>query len=52
MSEYEKSQLEYEQFIRFYEPRIDIDGKVIARENTNRLLTVDPLPDNIVLSEN
>ena len=52
MSEYEKSQLEYEGFIRFYEPRIDIDGKVLARENTNRLLTVDPLPGNIVLSEN
>ena len=40
MSEYEKSQLQYEGFIRFYEPRIDIDGKVLARENTNRLLTV------------
>ena len=40
MSEYEKSQLEYEGFIRFYEPRIDINGKVLSRENTNRLLTV------------
>jgi hypothetical protein len=52
MSEYEKSQLEYEGFIRFYEPRIDIDGNVLAKENTNTLLTVDPLPENIVLSEN
>lgn len=52
MSEYEKSQLEYEGFIRFYEPRIDIDGNVLVKENTNKLLTVDPVPDNIVMSEN
>ena len=51
MSEYEKSQLEYEGFIRFYEPRIDINGNVLAKENTNTLLTVDPLPENIVLSD-
>ena len=51
MSQFEQSQLEYEGFIRFYEPRIDIDGKVLVRENTNRLLTVDPLPENIVLSD-
>lgn len=51
MPQYEKSQLEYEGFIRFYEPRIDIDGNVIDRENTNMLLTVEPMPNNIVLSD-
>lgn len=45
MSQFEQSQLEYEGFIRFYEPRIDIDGKRIKQQ--------DPiLPDNIVVSEN
>jgi hypothetical protein len=45
MSEFEKSQLEYEGFIRFYEPRIDIEG--------NRLpITSNTVPDNIVMSSN
>ena len=45
MSEFEKSQLEYEGFIRFYEPRIDIDG--------NRLPIIsNTVPDNIVMSSN
>ena len=42
--EYERQQLEHEGFIRYYEPRIDIYGKVLAKP-------VDPVPDNIVLSD-
>ena len=45
MSQFEQSQLEYEGFIRFYEPRIDIDG--------NRIKPADKtVPTNIVMSEN
>jgi hypothetical protein len=45
LPEHEKSQLEYEGFIRFYEPRIDIEG--------NRLpITSNTVPDNIVMSSN
>jgi len=45
MSEFEKSQLEYEGFIRFYEPRIDIEGNVIARDRSVE-------NNNIVMSSN
>ena len=45
MSQFEQSQLEYEGFIRFYEPRIDIDGnRIKPQDNT--------VPNNIVMSEN
>ena len=48
MSQFEQSQLEYEGFIRFYEPRIDIDGNRI-----NTTLPVEKtVPSNIVMSEN
>lgn len=43
MPEFEKSQLEYEGSIRFYEPRITIDGDIIARdrsvENSNIVMS-------------
>ena len=42
--EYEKSQLEYEGYIMFYEPRITIDGNIIARDRS-----VDN--NNIVMSD-
>lgn len=45
MSQFEQSQLEYEGFIRFYEPRIDIDGHRIKPEDKT-------VPTNIVMSEN
>ena len=45
MSEFEKSQLEFEGSIRFYEPRITIDGDIIAREK-------DSFNNNIVMSSN
>jgi hypothetical protein len=45
MPEYEKSQIEYEGSIRFYEPRITIEGDIIARDK-------DSFNNNIVLSEN
>lgn len=44
MSEFEKSQLEYEGFIRFFEPRIDIEGNVIARDKASE-------NNNIVMSD-
>lgn len=34
MSEFETSQLEYEGFIRFFEPRITVDGDIIARDRS------------------
>lgn len=45
MSEFEKSQIEYEGSIRFYDPRITIDGDVIARDK-------DSFNNNIVMSSN
>ena len=45
MPEFEKSQLEYEGFIRFYEPRITIDGDIIARDRSVE-------NSNIVMSSN
>ena len=45
MSEYEKSQLEYEGSIRFYEPRIDIEGNLLPKADLS-------VPTNIVMSEN
>jgi hypothetical protein len=45
MSQFEKSQLEYEGFIRFFEPRIDIEGNVIARD-------ISVQNNNIVMSSN
>jgi len=45
ISEFEKSQLEYEGFIRFFEPRIDIEGNVIARDRSVE-------NSNIVMSSN
>ena len=45
MSQFEQSQLEYEGFIRFYEPRIDIDGNRIS-------IDTKIVPTNIVMSEN
>ena len=45
ISQFEQSQLEYEGFIRFYEPRIDIYGKRIS-------IDTKTVPDNVVLSEN
>lgn len=45
MSQFEQSQLEYEGFIRFYEPRIDIDGNRIKP-------AAKTVPTNIVMSEN
>jgi len=35
MSEFEKSQLEYDGSITYYEPRIDIEGNRLAKENNN-----------------
>jgi hypothetical protein len=43
--EYEKDQLAYEGFIRFYEPRITIDGDIIARDRSSE-------NSNIVMSDN
>ena len=48
MSEFEKSQLEYEGSIRFYEPRIDIEGNLLPKTD----LSVLSVPTNIVMSEN
>ena len=48
MSEFEKSQLEHEGSIRFYEPRIDIEGNLLPREAK----TSNTVPDNIVMSSN
>ena len=45
MSEFEKSQLEYEGFIRFYEPRIDIEGNLLRKYDPS-------VPSNIVMSQN
>ena len=45
MSEFEKSQLEHEGSIRFYEPRIDIEGNLLPK-------TSNTVPDNIVMSSN
>ena len=45
MPEFEKSQLEYEGSIRFYEPRITIDGDIIARDRSVE-------NSNIVMSSN
>lgn len=45
ISQFEQSQLEYEGFIRFYEPRIDIYGKRIS-------IDTKIVPTNIVMSEN
>jgi len=45
MSEFEKSQLEHEGSIRFYEPRIDIEGNLLRN-------TTNTVPDNIVMSSN
>ena len=45
LPEYEKSQLEYEGLIRFYEPRIDINGKRIVQP-------YDTENNNIIVSEN
>lgn len=45
MSEFEKSQLDYEGSIRFYDPRITIDGDIIARDK-------DSFNNNIVMSSN
>jgi hypothetical protein len=42
--EFEKSQLEYEGFIRFFEPRITIDGDIIARDRSSE-------NSNIVMSD-
>ena len=35
MSQFEKSQMEYDGKITYFEPRITIDGDVIAKENNN-----------------
>ena len=35
MSQFEKSQMEYDGKITYFEPRITIDGDIIARENNN-----------------
>ena len=43
--EFEKSQLEHEGFIRYYEPRIDIEGNLLPR-------TSNTVPDNIIMSSN
>jgi hypothetical protein len=43
--EFEKSQLEYEGLIRFFEPRIDINGKRIVQP-------YDTENNNIIVSEN
>ena len=48
MSEFEKSQLEFEGSIRFYEPRIDIEGNLLPKAD----LSVLSVPTNIVMSEN
>ena len=48
MPEYEKSQLEYEGFVRYYEPRLDIEGNLLPREAKADL----SVPTNIVMSEN
>ena len=45
MPEFEKSQLEYEGSIRFYEPRLDIEGNILRN-------TSNTVPDNIVMSSN
>ena len=45
MPEFEKSQLEYEGFIRFFEPRIDIEGNLLRKDDPS-------VPSNIVMSEN
>ena len=45
VSEFEKSQLEHEGFIRFYEPRIDIEGNLLPKADLS-------VPTNIVMSEN
>lgn len=45
MSEFEKSQSEYEGVIRFYEPRITIDGDIIARDKSVE-------NNNIIMSSN
>jgi hypothetical protein len=42
--EFEKSQLEYEGFIRYYEPRIDIEGNLLRKADLS-------VPNNIVLSD-
>ena len=46
--EFEKSQLEHEGSIRFYEPRIDIEGNLLPREAK----TSNTVPDNIIMSSN
>lgn len=43
--DFETSQMEYEGFIRYYEPRIDIEGNRISRPSNT-------VPTNIVLSDN
>ena len=45
MPEYEKSQLEYEGFVRYYEPRLDIEGNLLPKADLS-------VPTNIVMSEN
>ncbi len=51
MSEFETSQLEYEGFIRFYEPRIDIEGNILKDKVLMRKDDIS-VPTNIVMSEN
>ena len=45
MSEFEKSQLEHEGSIRFYEPRLDIEGNLLRKDDPS-------VPSNIVMSSN
>ena len=45
VSEFEKSQLEHEGFIRFFEPRIDIEGNLLPKADRS-------VSNNIVMSEN
>ena len=39
MSQFEKSQMEYDGKITYFEPRITIDGDVIAKENNNIVMS-------------
>jgi len=52
MSQFEQSQLQYEGFIRFYEPRIDIDGNRIKPQDNTVPEVQQAVPNNIVMSEN
>lgn len=50
MPEYEKFQLEFEGFVRFYEPRIDIEGNILTRGQSPNKADIS-VPSNIVMSD-